>query len=264
MAMGSKAFESPLISHARMRAMYRALVEIRGLAQQRKDRSYRGVEACWVGTAIDLKDGDLTSDAGGSNDDAMLEYARAVGRRPAGGAVKANEVRRMLKRLAGVKAGAFPGSAAERLLCAVGEAMALKAAGGHGVAVAYVGHGEITAFEWRRALAVMGQVGLPLVVVALPGGVGDLDAIAHKAAARPDLAVPVIPVDAGDVVAIYRVAQETIVRARAGGGAAVIEGVACGTDAVKLMGAQLVRKRICTEAWVQGVETHLSKLITTR
>ena len=73
-----------------------------------------------------------------------------------------------------------------------------------------------------------------------------------------------IPVDAGDVVAIYRVAQETIVRARAGGGAAVIEGVACGTDAVKLMGAQLVRKRICTEAWVQGVETHLSKLITTR
>ena len=263
MAMGSKAFESPLISHARMRAMYRALVEMRGLSQQRKDRSYRGVEACWAGSAIDLKDGDLTSDAGGSNDAAMLEYVRAVGRRPAGSAVKASEIRRVLKRLARVKAEAFPGSAAERMLCAAGSAMALKAAGAQGVAMAYAGRGEMTAAEWRRLLAVMSQEGLPLVVVVLPGGgsTGDLDAIAHKASARPELAVPVIPVDAGDVVAIYRVAQETIVRARAGGGAAVIEGVACGTDAVKLMGAHLVRKRICTQAWVNGVETHLNKMI---
>jgi len=265
MAMGSKAFESPLISHVRMRAMYRALVEIRALAALRKDRGFRGAEACWVGSAIDLKDGDLTSDEGGPNQAAMLDHVRAVGRRPTGGAATKAEIRLALKELAATKADGFPGNALERLLCAVGSAMALKAASGQGVVMAYAGRGELSTADWTRALAVMGQEGLPLVVVALPVADphGDLEAISRKAVTRRELAVPVIPVDAGDVVAIYRVAQETIVRARAGGGAALIECVACGTDAVKLMGVQLVRKEICTERWVSGVGVHLSHLTAT-
>ncbi len=263
MAMGSKAFESPLISHARMRAMYRALVEVRALAERGKFRSLRGVEACWVGTAIDLKDGDLTSDAGAAQAPVLLEHARAVGRREAGGAIKAAELKRVMRRLKesslkAVQAEAFPGSAYERLLCAVGAGMALKAAAAQGVALAYVTLDELAAAEWKRALTVMGQEGLPLVVMVLPAESKiDLEAVAAKAAGSADAAVPVIPVDAGDAVAIYRVTQETMVRARAGGGAAVILGVTCGTDAVKLLGTQLVRKGICTERWVGGVETHL-------
>jgi TPP-dependent pyruvate/acetoin dehydrogenase alpha subunit len=150
------------------------------------------------------------------------------------------------------------------LLCAAGAAMALKAAGGENVVVAYAKADELSAAEWKRVLAVAGQEGLPLVVMALPTAVSevDLEAIARKAAAKLELAVPVIPVDAGDVVAIYRVTQETLIRARAGGGAAVIQGVLCGTDAVKLMGTQLVRKVICTERWVEGVVMHLNGLLS--
>ena len=262
MAMGSKAFESPLISHARMRAMYRALVEVRGLATARKDKGFRGVEACWVATAIDLKPGDLTSDTGAASEAAMLGYVKSVGQRPAGGAAKAADVRGVMKELANAKADAFPGSAAERMMCAVGEAMALQASGAGGVVMAYCRCAELSASEWKRLFGMMGQAGLPLVLMVLPeaGGPEDLEAVARKAAASVDLAVPVIPVDAGDVVAIYRVAQETIVRARAAGGAAVIEGIACGTDAVKLMGGQLVKKGICTEAWVGGVRSGFERM----
>lgn len=262
MAMGSKAFESPLISHVRMRAMYRALAEVRMLAERAKVRSLRGVEACWVGTAIDLKDGDLTSDAGAAQQAVLLEHVRAVGRREAGSAATAPELKRVLRRLREAKVEPFPGSAYDRMLCAVGAGMALKAAGAQGVALAYAGLADLTGAEWKRALTVMGQEGLPLVVMALPGECKvDLEAVAAKAAGSVDAAVPVIPVDAGDAVAIYRVTQETMVRARAGGGAAVILGVNCGTSAVKLLGTQLVRKGICTERWVDGVEPHLMRYL---
>ena len=77
--MGSKAFESPLISHARMRGLYRALVESRVLG--RKGGWPKHFEACWVATALDLRDGDLTSDAQAAW---LTNYVRALGAREAG------------------------------------------------------------------------------------------------------------------------------------------------------------------------------------
>jgi hypothetical protein len=112
-------------------------------------------------------------------------------------------------------------------------------------------------------LTLLGQEGLPVVLMVLPGpGTVDLEALAAKAAGSIDAAVPIIPVDAGDAVALYRVTQESIIRSRAGGGSAVIIGFQCGTDAVKLLGTQLIRKGICTERWVNGVATHLNGLLS--
>ena len=78
--MGSKAFESPLIGHARMRALYRALVEARGLGRGRAAGLAwpRGFEACLAGTAIDLKDGDLVSAGAGTW---LIDHVRRVGAR---------------------------------------------------------------------------------------------------------------------------------------------------------------------------------------
>jgi hypothetical protein len=176
--------------------------------------------------------------------------------------VKAHELKRVARRLKESTAEVFPGGAYERVLCAAGAGMALKAAAAQGVALAYAGLEELSAAEWKRLLGVMGQEGLPLVFMVLPGeSKVDLETLAAKAAGSGDAAVPVIPVDAGDAVAVYRVAQEAMVRARAGGGAAVILGVKCGTDAVRLLGTQLARKGICTERWVEGIETHLTRLL---
>ncbi len=253
MAMGSKAYESPLISHARMRAMYRGLVEVRALLGRK--RGARGLEAAWVATAMDLQDGDLASDAGSAGEAALLAYIRAIGARDAAGAPRASDVKQIRRELLHPQPESFPGSESDRLIYSAGAAMALKTAEEERVVMAYTGKAGMSAKEWRRVLAVMSQEGLPLVLMALPGASDvDLDAIARKAAPAQDRVIPVIPVDGGDVVALYRVAQETIGRARAGGGAAIITAVDLATDPVKLLGTQLVKKGICTERWVGDVD----------
>lgn len=241
--MGSKAFESPLISHARMRGLYRGLVETRALG---KARGWpKGFEACWVGTALDLADGDLVN-AGEA--EWVATYVRALGTREAARGATRAEVR---KARGGDAAEEFRGSSVDRMLCAVGQAMALKAAG-RGLVVGYVRSGEMKGADWERVVAAASGRALPLIFVVTPGG---------REREVGKVGVPVIPVDAGDAVAIYRVAQESMVRARADGGLVVIECVDCGVDPVKLMGEQLVKKGICTERWVVGVEATFRKMV---
>ena len=265
MAMGSKAFESPLIGHARMRALFRALVEVRGLAGRMKERSLIGLEACWVAGTIDLQEGDLASNTGGDFDACFVLHIRSVGQRPGGRAAKVGEIRRTLTLLRCASPeveGMFHGTAYERAVCAVGSAMALKADGGARVVLSLVRWGELSRREGRRLLGLMSQPGLPLVVIALPNGRAkiDFERIGGSTIPLTQLRTPVIPVDAGDAVAMYRVVQESVVRARTGGGAALIAGVPCGTDSVALLGSQLVRKGICTARWVERVAEHAKAL----
>lgn len=268
--MAAKSFENPLMSHARMRAMFRALVEVRLLEQKagRRGRSSSGVprllEACWVGTAIDLKHGDLASVAGMAG---RTEYVRGVGLRQNARGATVAELRTMLKQ----EETTFRGSAADRLLCAVGSAMAVKAAGDHGIVMAYAGVEELTQVEWQRVLLAAGGE-LPLVVVATPsplrrgkqaevGGPEASPGAGLRKAGMRVPAIPMIPVDAGDVVAIYRVAQETTLRARVDSRTALIECVATGVDPVQRLQGQLVQKGICTEVWAKGVEAQFRATI---
>ena len=256
--MGSKAFESPLISHARMRAIYRALVETRLLGARvgKRNAFAKGLEACWVGTAIDLKSGDLTSE---STPNPLLQHILRVGTREAARAAKQSDLSKTLHPL-GPQHQPFPGSTFERLLTAVGQAIALQSAGTGAVVMAYVSQSDLKPREWIRIFAAA-RPDLPLILVALPGGKAKVDlenAVRTAAASAP---IPVIPVDAGDAVALYRVTQESIGRARAEGGVAVIECVPLGVDPIKLMRTQLIQKRICTETWATGVETNFKKLL---
>ncbi len=137
-----------------------------------------------------------------------------------------------------------------------------RLAGGKGVVVAYAGADALTTAEWRRVLAVANQGALPLALVTIPAS--------RSAAAGVDLAavagrvdgakIPVISVDAGDAVALYRVMQETSIRARADGGLVVIECVRSGVDPVRLLAEQLKQKRICTESWIRKVEEQAATL----
>jgi TPP-dependent pyruvate/acetoin dehydrogenase alpha subunit len=237
--------------------MYRALVETRVLSERasRAARFTKGLEACWVATAIDLKPGDLTSEDGGG---ALIQHVQRVGTREAARAANMTDIKKTMRELDAEKtAAAFTGTSVERLLCATGQAMALKALGGKGAVVAYALQDELKAAEWKR-LFTLAAAELPLILVSMPSR-GSLQVDLEKAARG--ISVPVIPVDAGDVVALYRVAQESIGRARAGGGAAVIECVAMGVDPVSSMRSQLVKKGICTEAWVAGVDAGFRRMV---
>ncbi len=68
----------------------------------------------------------------------------------------------------------------------------------------------------------------------------------------PDHGVPVIPVDGADVVAVYRVATESITHARKGNGPTLIECVfdlSEALDPIQKMEAYLTRKGLFREPW---------------
>ena len=245
--MSLMAFENPLISNARMRTMYRALVETRALGSNlgRGRRLPKGLEACWVGTGIDLSHSDFTSNSTGG---ALNDYIRAVGKREAAGAASVADVRGLLA----AKAEPFVGTATDRLLCAVGAAMAVKRTKAGHIVMAYVNAGNLSKPDWKRVVAAGGRSNLPLILVVTP----------TKSSTSPSApGIPVIPVDAGDAIALYRVAQESILRARSEGGMVVIDCVAMGADPVKILGRQLITKGIATERWIKNVEEHFCQTL---
>ncbi len=284
-ADASAAYENPLIPNARLRQIYLAMLQARmldkGLPAARRAREaagyatgIAGLEACLVSATIDLGPGDLVSDAlsGG-----VVEYLRGVGL----GQVLRAESKKAKRRAQGPladcgRAAALPGAPgiAERLWGAMGAASALKAAAieakkaakaedaaqpQQGLVVAYVRPGEATAAVWRRALEYAAVQVLPVVFVVMPGET--------KAGGVSELAracgVPGIAVDGDDAVAIYRVAQESIGRARAGGGAVLLEcvpfvlrGAAKPTpsskpDAIAGIEQYMLQRGVVTRRWME-------------
>jgi hypothetical protein len=264
---GKKSFENPLLSHARMRAMYRALVETRLLGKRTRDKSCAlpaPLEACFVGTAIDLQPADLVSLAMPAP---LLEHIRRAGTRDSSKPLAVTEARRTIT---AIDAAIAPRELApmERLLCAIGSAIALHEAGSHeggnqAALLAYVAENDLSAAEWKRLFTLFEAGQLPLILVTLPALKGkdappDLHALARRAEARN---VPVIPVDAGDAVALYRVTQESVGRARGDQRVAVIQCVDCGVDPVALLGRQLLAKGIASERWIAAVEPSTGSLL---
>ena len=226
-----KTFENPLLSHNRMRALYRGIVELRALKAVP-----RNLEACYAASAIGLDENDFAATAAG-------EYIQALGARPGNGAT------RKLPPL-----GEHPtASALEQALCGVGAAAALQHLGG--VALIYVE--SLRPADWSRILSLASA--LPLILVALPGTRVDLHKIASKAGG-----IPVIPVDAADAVALYRVAQECMVRARTDHQPALIECIPSPQDPLKLLGDQLVAKKIVTIDWLRATEKSFAALLPSR
>ena len=95
---------------------------------------------------------------------------------------------------------------------AAGAALANKMAQKSKVAVAFIEGGATSLAECREALKLASENRLPVLYVmhATP------DHKLERALAEAAELVPVITVDAGDVVAVYRVAQESLARARDG------------------------------------------------
>jgi hypothetical protein len=259
-------WENPLIPNARLRQMYRAMARLRMLARAlpAKGRDGLGMEAALVSTSVDLEPGDLVSDAlaGG-----VMDFLRG---KSLGAVLRPGSIRRKRGPVAECGgAGALPGGlgAAERMWAALGAAAALQAAGMQAkaagetakdvrVAVVYARASEVPAAVWRKALTFAAQKELPVmfVVLSAPGGKGGAGKVTALAL---ECHVAGIPVDADDAVAIYRVAQESIGRARIGGGPALIECVpfavqvagkkATARDGIAELESYLLQRKVVTQ-----------------
>jgi pyruvate dehydrogenase E1 component alpha subunit len=110
-----------------------------------------------------------------------------------------------------------------------GVAWSLKRHGRPNVAVAFSEDDSTSLACWRDCVTFSALHKLPIVhVVSANAGDSSVREILHFAAEhasarRPQPSLPAFTVDGNDVVAVYRVAQEAIRRARQGYGPAVIE-----------------------------------------
>ncbi len=265
--------ENPLVPNKKLRQMYLAMAEARVLDDhivklQRASKrlrgldSVRGQEACRVSTAIDLLPGDLVSDSQpgfvmdlltGTKTNSLLERIAAL--RSGKKVTKA--------RTSGVSGHLLPwiDDAGERLRMSMGAALSFKVSGGRHVVVAYVRRGSVSKDDWQRILSLASKLELPVIFVVLPS------AKRQKAGDRENLSndarrwgVPGIPVDAADAVALYRVAQESLGRSRGGDGPVLIECLEFlkqanrrdrAADPLVLLADSLVRRKICTKAWLE-------------
>jgi acetoin:2,6-dichlorophenolindophenol oxidoreductase subunit alpha len=272
--------ENPLVPNAKLRQMYLAMAEARVLdeyvarlrkrvkgvrgskGRRRLDStldSIRGQEACRVSTAMDLGPGDLVSDSqvgvvtdllAGTKVSSLL---KRVAELQSGKKVKgAKTSERLLPRI---------DEAGERLRMAMGAALAFKTLRRTNVVVAYVRHGDVGKGDWRKVLELAGKLELPVIFVVLPAEKGERgDGVANLSTKTARWGVPGIPVDAGDAVALYRVAQESLGRTRAGDGPVLIECVAyrrespgggASGDPLVQMKKFLLGREVCTKAWLE-------------
>ncbi len=111
-----------------------------------------------------------------------------------------------------------------QLNLAAGFALALKKAQHRNVVLVLLPDGANALGYWHEAATIAAAERLPIIFVAVssPGSAnsfGTSDARQHAAA----YGIPGITVDGGDVVGVWRVAQESIYRARGGAGPTLID-----------------------------------------
>ena len=117
-----------------------------------------------------------------------------------------------------------------RLALAAAMAQGLRSAGSGGIVLALANAASPEA-GWAEALAYAQRARLPLLLAVTDPTAGRAGrspnalTLPSVTKAAKKLKLPVMPVDGGDAVAVYRVMQECTLRARLGEGPAVIWGV---------------------------------------
>jgi TPP-dependent pyruvate/acetoin dehydrogenase alpha subunit len=200
------ATSHPLISNDRIRQLYVTLLRARLLRQRNRLAGSASTllarEAIVTGTVTHLEDGDAVMPAAG---DRLAALARGHG------------LRRVLASapLPGVLSS-MP-TAEARFAIATGYAMARQ--GTKHIVLAFSGAGVTSLDALGPSLAYAAQHKLGIIFVIETAADVDLSSARHT----DPLGVCGIPVDGNDVVAIYRVAQEAIQRARRGVGPTLID-----------------------------------------
>lgn len=238
---------SSVLNTNKLKALYTALVKSRML-QERLDsatprhalmaraESAPRVEAVVVGAAFDLKPGDCIVP---SQQSRLASFVRG------------EPLTRILA-LHNDDSGVSPGP---KLQIGIGPGLALgaKVHQQSHIALALAGAELLAESGWEEALTFAGVRKLPIVYVLAHSTAQDL----RGAAQHSD--VPGITVDGSDVVAVYRVMQESIRRARQGHGPTLVEASLGDVDPLQFMENYLRTRGLWSDAWRQRVVEDFKK-----
>jgi TPP-dependent pyruvate/acetoin dehydrogenase alpha subunit len=241
---GASNGSGPLISDDKLKQLYSTMLECRMLEERArvlfKQSKFTGnyyaavgQEATAVGTAVDLRPEDCV---GPSHRDFILNYIKGAPLSAMFSQLYAKATSPDKGRSSPAHCGYAPlnvitpaSTIAAQLNIATGVALANKMKKNDLVALALSGDGSTSLGFWHEALNFAGVHNLPIVyivqnnlwaesvTVKLQTKVEDISIKAQG------YGFPGITVDGNDVVAVYRVAQEAIARARQGGGPTLIE-----------------------------------------
>jgi TPP-dependent pyruvate/acetoin dehydrogenase alpha subunit len=265
------AWENPLMPNKRLRELYTAMVElsllegkIAGLQTRKKTSQLRlhfGEEGCVVSTIMSLKPGDLT---GESEPSIAPEFLR--------GTTKLTALLKRTKPPATRPSPELPpiSDTATRLNLTIGAALALAVTKKGSLTVAYIHAGDLTSQQWKPILKLAATQIAPILFVVLPHPT-KIDKPGQLGLTSTSCGVPGIPVDAADPVALYRVAQESMLRIRAGGGPVLMECIpfqipgkrAESTDPILTMQQFMLPRGVATEVWFNQVATRFAARLKT-
>jgi TPP-dependent pyruvate/acetoin dehydrogenase alpha subunit len=248
---------------------------IAGLQRRVKGRrrleSTRGEEACRVSITLDLEPGDLVID---SQAGVVMDL------------IAGEKVASLLKRVSEFHSGKkwkpakregvgrvlpWIEDAGDRLKMAMGAALSFKTLGRRNVVVVFVRKGEVRKAAWRDVLQLAGRLELPVIFVVLPLRKGEkASGVSNLSGRTARWGVPGMPVDAGDAVALYRVAQESLGRTRGGDGPVLVECVSykvdgsgrdAAVDPLVQMQEFLLGRKVSTGAWLETAGGKLRRRI---
>ncbi|HEY1985101.1 MAG TPA: thiamine pyrophosphate-dependent enzyme [Terracidiphilus sp.] len=222
-----------LISNDKLLALYTNLLKIRMIATQQplsngRMGSLKGREAGTVGVTIDLGSEDIVSCAGHSLVPGFLKAASIETRLHALGTdgMQPRDSSAHSRNGAAERNGSRPtGSIQPMLHTVLGAALANKTGKNGNIAVVFNFDGENEA--WNQAMQIATLHGLPIIFLNQPiGKPARAERTRTIDTSRNVTEIPYFPgitVDGHDVVAVYRVANEAISRARHGRGPTLIE-----------------------------------------
>lgn len=192
--------ENPLLPNRKLKDLY--LLISRARALRRRQPGSGAIEAIIAAAHLHLEDGDFLSPLPGNKAAETLAAER----------------------------GTSP-SSPQRLPTAAGVSVGLKLGQKERLAMAFAASGTAAARAnsgWQSALSFAAQSVAPLLLVCIatdkpePRAAADTLTWPNMLKAAKPLHVPVLSVDGTDAVALFRVLQESAIRARSGGGPAVL------------------------------------------
>ncbi len=287
--MVSAAASNPLISDAKLKQLYSTMLQCRILEQRVQEvRGFSakathlfGGEAAAVGAALDLRPDDWLAPL---QSDVLGKFLKGVPlapifsefhlvKPPKGSSANVPSATSLRENYSPFHIVPSAENPASQLNLAAGVALAIQAKNGASIVIAFCGDISASSQRWHQALTFAGRNCLPLVVVVQVKARAKMSGkrkgpFASLITEEHHCGLPVIPVDARDVVAIYRVASESIHKARHGGGPTLIEAIelgepsdrrsrttfaGTGSDAVDRMEGYLAAKGLFSPSWKQGL-----------
>ncbi len=240
-----------MIPHEKLIALYTVMVKCRMALEAAGLCAHGevGGEAAYAATAVDMGRGDTLH--------ATPRHALA---RLARGTTFARAVAELQRSIRAHK------GAETQLAAACEAAQSHKQAKKSRVAVVFAGDAEATANAWKKALAQAARRSLPLLFVSLRSA-GEAPVFLGSETISPEamaFGVPIITVDGNDAVAVYRVAYESLSRARQLSNPTLIDCICDGADGIAAMEKWLGARDLLTPEKKRAIRAAVRAGLTAR